>query len=154
MVRAPSAPFPRSTHPLLSPPPYTNVHQRTPPFSCSDIVRPYTSAITPAAHFPLALGRPSSDHTFTSVSARSRTIPAYVGALWGRPRRPTCPGPGRVGPLGGVAGRRNTRSAHYAVKLVARRPSSGLDPPEDVPVNLLQRSVTTACVIAGVQTRP
>ena len=139
---------------LLSPPPYTKALQRAPPYACSHVDGPYTPAVTPAAHFAIALGRPSSDHTFTSVSARSRTIPAYVGALWGRPRRPTCPGPGRVGPLGGVAGRRNTRSAHYAVKLVARRPSSGLDPPEDVPVHLLQRSVTTACVIAGVQTRP
>jgi len=63
---------------------------------------------------------------------RSWTIPAYVGAPWGRPRRPACPGPGRVGPLGGVAGRCNTRSARYAVKLVARWPSSGLDPHEDV----------------------
>ena len=34
VARAPSAPFRPHPHPLLSPPPYTNVLQRAPPFAC------------------------------------------------------------------------------------------------------------------------
>ena len=132
VVSAPSAPFPTSSP---SPPftsPYTKRSERAPPCACSPAPRPYIPAVTPAAHFVPRARRPLSDHTFTRVSAKVVDHPCLCRCAVGATPSACLPRAGSSRSLGRCG--REAQHAFCSLRCGNRRtrPSSGLDPHEDV----------------------